>query len=297
MNIRSIISTAVALTVSAAASAQSFTVNLKSGESVTYSTADVESIDFSPESGQVVPAAPKIGDFYYSDGTWSTEINTSKTPVGIVFCVGAATDYRDRASFYTLKDGETPMEEIHGYVVALEDATAEIDEWDYPWWSPFVSGDPGAGCSTDITDFLGYTNTKSIIASATSAGLSLRERYPATYYAAVDYESTHPAPATSSGWFLPSAAQFKYIYDRVYFDLDGSGRSSVEQSFAMLGEDAATPLYNSGAEYWTSTEKVDSYGSSTWAYYFNFDKSSIKPGFIADYRKNAGMRVRSMLAF
>ena len=32
------------------------------------------------------PVAPiEIGDFYYSDGTWSTELNRNKTVIGIVF--------------------------------------------------------------------------------------------------------------------------------------------------------------------------------------------------------------------
>ena len=30
----------------------------------------------------------KIGDYYYSDGTWSTTLDSSKTPIGVVFYVG-----------------------------------------------------------------------------------------------------------------------------------------------------------------------------------------------------------------
>ncbi|MCM1111583.1 MAG: hypothetical protein NC336_10285 [Clostridium sp.] len=288
---------AAAVAATASLSAQSFTVNLKSGESVTYNNADVASIDFSEESAEPVVVAPKIGDFYYSDGTWSTNLDESKTPIAIVFSVGEAADYRDRAAFYTLKDGQTPMEQIHGYAVAITDATAGVDDWDLPYFSPWNGSDPGSGCSTDVADFLGYTNTASIIARNTREGGDLKTAFPATWYATEHFEEVCPAPASSSGWYLPAVGMFKYIYDRVYFSVDDSDRACVERSFDLLGEETATPLLNPDASYWSSTEKVDSYGYSSWGYYFNFDSRSIKPGFVGDYRKNVGFRVRSILTF
>lgn len=276
------------LTAGFGAAAQSFTVTLKSGEKFTYHNDDVEGIYFHED---LAPTAnPKIGDFYYSDGTWSTNYDSSKTPVGIVFRVGVATDNRDVATFYTRKDGTTPLEEFHGYVVSLKDAT------DGAWWSPF-NDDAGAGCSTLTTDFLGYTNTLSIKNTAKNEGGLNDSNYPAAYYATVAYENVCAAPESSSGWFLPSAGQMKYIYDRVYFDEDGSGAACVENSLKKLPEDSYQLLYRSDASYWTSTEKVDNYGKSTWAYYFCFDSSMFTPGYIADYRKNAQFAVRPILVF
>ena len=255
---------------------------------------------FHEESTPEAPAAPRIGDFYYADGTWSTTLKSDATPIAVVFYVGEATDYGDHAAYYKQKDGSTPLADFHGYAVALNDATYFDGEQHTVWWSAYDAADEGLGCSTSTTDFLGYTNSRSIVTNATAkkGGLTGEDdNYPAAYYAIVAYEAACPAPEQSSGWFLPSAYQFKYIYDRAYFDDDNSGRACLENSFAVLGESLATPLYNDDAEYWTSTEKVDSYGLSTWAYYFNFDKRAFKAGFIADYRKNSGMRVRSMLAF
>lgn len=278
------------------AEAQSFTVALKDGTSVTYNNADVDSIFFHETPPPVVEPEipPRIGDFYYSDGTWSSNLDKDKTPVGIVFCTGIASDRRDNAAFYTIKDGSAPIEEFHGYVIALRDATS-LEGWDdLQWWSPFRD-DQGAGCSTDITDFLGYTNTRSIIEAA--GGTLTSDNFPAAYYAVEVYEKACPAPEASSGWFLPSAGMMKYIYDRVYFDEDNSGRSCVANSLAKLSEDDMQLLYRNDAEYWTSTEKVDAYGKSSWAYYVNFDQRNINPGFIADYRKNSGFAVRAVLAF
>lgn len=253
-----------------------------------------ESLSMTTEANPV--ADPKVGDFYYSDGTWSTELDESKTPIGIVIFKGEATEYHDRVSFYKQKDGQAAMSKIHGYAIALKDATSIDGSNDEVWWS-FFDGSYRGTCSSETNDFLGYTNTKSIIASAISRGglTADNSSFPATYYAAVKYEETCPAPGTSSGWFLPSAYQFKYIWN-IYFNEQGTMSAWIEKSFETLG-DKAEPMYVRGSEYWTSTEKYDTEACSYWAYYFCFDSSMVDPGFIADYRKNAGMRVRSMLVF
>jgi len=247
---------------------------------------------------QPVLAEPRVGDFYYSDGTWSTELDASKTPIGIVFYTGVASDFKDSAALYMQKDGTTSMSGVRGYVVALQDAALVDGENLDVWWS-FFDGSYGGTCSSQLDDFLGYSNTRSIVTAATDlfGGLSAsNDNFPAVYYATVAYEEACPAPETSSGWFLPSAYQFKYIYDKVYFNENGTMSVWLEKSFEALGDKAA-PLYARGASFWTSTEKYDSSGCSYWAYYFCFDSSMFKPGFIGDQRKNSGNRIRSMLVF
>lgn len=279
--------------------AQTMTVNTVDGKQTVFNLTEITDVVFSEDTPEIPQPNARIGDFLYDDGTWSTQLKSDATPIGIVFYVGEATAYNDRTSYYTLKDGVTPMQEIHGYAVALNDATVENGENISVWWSAWYNNDEGAGCSPNIEDFLGYTNTQSIISAANAkGGLSADDNsYPAAYYATAVYEQICPAPAATSGWFLPSAYQFKYIFDRAYFDEDNSGRACLANSFAALGEESATPLLTDDAEFWTSTEHIDSYGYSNWAYYFNFDARSISPGFIANYRKNSGMRVRSVIVF
>lgn len=279
--------------------AQTMTVKKVDGSQAVFNLTEIDEVTFSEETPEQPQQEARIGDFLYADGTWSTALRDGATPIGIVFYVGEASAYGDRTSYYTLKDGTTPMPEIHGYAVALNDATFADGENFSAWWSAWNSNDEGAGCSTGIDDFLGYTNTKSIAtAAADKGGLSAdNSNYPAAYYASVAYEATCPAPESTSGWFLPSAYQFKYIYERAYFDEDNSGRACVANSMSALGSALATPLLADDAEYWTSTESVDAYGVSNWAYYFNFDARSINPGFIANYRKNTEMRVRSVIVF
>lgn len=288
-----------AIAMSTCAVAQSFTVYTKSGDAVKYDCLDVDSIVFHEDEPEEA-VAPRIGDYYYSDGSWSTQLKDGLTPVGIVFRVGIASDQNDREAYYTQKDGKTPLGEFHGYVVALKDATDIDGNNEGVWWSAFDGSFEGTGASTNTTDFLGYTNTQSIVETAIHDKgelTSSTNNYPAAYFATIAYEKACPAPASSSGWFLPSAGQLEYIFDKVYFDEDKSGRACVENSLAALDEKTAAPMYTSDSEYWTSTEKLDSYGTSTWAYYFSFDSSQFNPGFTADYRKNSEMRVRSVLAF
>ena len=285
--------------ISCCAVAQTMTVNTIDGKQVVFNLTEIQDVVFSDETPDIPQSSARIGDYLFDDGTWSTHLKGDASPIAVVFYVGEATVYGDHTSFYTLKDGVTPMEEIHGYAIALNDATIADGENFTVWWSAWNNNDEGAGCSTGTEDFLGYTNTKSITASAEAKGglSSADDNYPAAYYASVAYEEVCPAPENTSGWFLPSAYQFKYIFDRAYFDEDNSGRACVANSFAALGIDKAVPLLTDDAEFWTSTEYVDSYGYSNWAYYFNFDARSISPGFIANYRKNSGMRVRPVIVF
>lgn len=245
-------------------------------------------------------ADPRIGDIYYSDGTWSTEFDESKTPVGVIFCLGAG--HADSASFYTTKGGQK-MDQIRGYVVALKDATKGVNDDEGVVWSFYDGWYNGAGCSSELDDFLGYTNTQSIKQAALRddcpAGEfnGTEESFPAAWYASDGYEILSPAPATSSGWYLPSIYQLQYIWDKVYFN-DGNMLASVEDTLVMLAEKGlADVMYAVDSEYWSSTERYDSYGDSCQAYYFCFDEAMFQPGFGSDLNKYWKVRVRSILTF
>ena len=241
----------------------------------------------------VVP--PAVGDYYYSDGSWSTEYDDTKTPIGVVFYLGCATEFKDNVAYYKVKDGSAAMEEFHGYVIALKDASPE----DGVWWSFYDSwGDP-TGVSVETNDFLGYTNTLAIRTEAERLGVGFsadNSSYPAAYYATDAYDEVCPAPAQSSGWFLPSAGQLQYIWDSAYFNPNGNLKGWLENSFRNLGE-LAVEMHVTDSEYWSSTEQVDSYGTSVRAYYVNFDSSNWNPGFTSWYNKDVDFRVRSVLAF
>jgi len=189
---------------------------------------------------------------------------------------------------YKLKDGTTPLEEVRGYVLALRNASDKT----VAWGSWGKDGYSGAGASYDRTDFRGYSNTQSIRNKAIekAGGLSddADDNYPATYYATDVYEQQVPAPASSTGWFLPSAYQLLYLFSHV---------ETLQESFDKLGEQADF-FYVRDAEYWSSTECQKENGCMYWAYYVSLDPSQITPGFSSNFRKSSDwFQVRSMLVF
>lgn len=247
---------------------------------------------------------PKVGDFYYSDGSWSTSLVTREgvEPVGVIFYIGEASEYGDNASYYKTKDGSANLPEFHGYVVALRDATYFDGVHHSVPFSFYNSWDDGCGCSVSDTDFLGYNNTASIKARADRdfGGLSPDEsNFPAAYYAAEYFDTQVAAPAQSSGWFLPSAGQLKYIYDHVYFPANGAADDAacVQNSLARLESVGGMPMYTRDSEYWSSTEIYDPYGCSYRANYVCFDESMFTPGFVTWSNKNGEFRIRAVLAF
>lgn len=238
---------------------------------------------------------PAVGDYYYSDGTWGTELEDGKTPIGVVFYTGCATDMGDNKAYYKVKDGSKAMEEFHGYVIALRDASPA----DGVQWSFYDSWADPCGISTEVDDFLGYTNTLAIRAHAEKIGVGFSKEntsYPAAWYATEGYESVCPSPEQSSGWFLPSAGQLMYIWEKAYFNPTNNLKGWVENSLRNLG-DLAAEMYARDSEYWTSNEQVDSFGTSVRAYYVSFDSSQFQPGFASWLNKDWEVRVRSVLAF
>ena len=124
-----------------------------------------------------------IGDYMFSDGTWGTLAdNTGKTPIAVIF--SKTTSALDQA-----------LGRTHGYAMALKNASTSIA------WGP-ISGNPTGKYYTTtaaiIADKDGLTHTPYINSST----------YPAGYAAATTFKSTVAAPASTSGWYLPSIGQW-----------------------------------------------------------------------------------------
>lgn len=155
----------------------------------------------------------KIGDYFYSDGTWSDgglrkiysdgrreiadpkpgpDRSGGKVVIGIVF----QTDpYR-----IGLAEKEALGGEAHGLVMALRNTSVTSS---VQWAANFNYLDEGL---TKILtqkqlyeDISGYANNKHILSNRGSF-----DNYPA-FKASKEYPA--PAPATTTGWFLPSSGQ------------------------------------------------------------------------------------------
>lgn len=242
------------------------------------------------EATTAAPEPPAFGDFYYSDGSWSSGAGDplpGKSCIGVVFYAGRCQYDAEDDCAYLLKDGTTPLEEVHGYVLALNNAADKV-----AWGSWDVDGNAGAGTSYRKNDFRGYSNTQSIRAKAIAKAGGLSDdpvnNYPATYYATEVYEQQVPSPASSTGWFLPSAYQLFYLFTKT---------EALNAAFDKLG-DGVSYVYRADAQYWSSSECQKQNGCRYWAYYVSLDSNQVRPGFITDFRKSADWYdVRSILVF
>ena len=230
----------------------------------------------------------QMGDFYYSDGTWSAPFTvsanaaangTSPTIIGIVLKVGrdGSGDWKDDCTYQT-KDGSA-MPTIHGYVLALYDANSGSY---CQWGSNGIQVDHADMNREQNTGFYGYKNTQAIISFNKGKNGTLSSAFPATYYATTDYEtresSKYASPANSSGWFLPSAGQCQYWLNN---------KDALLESVKKATGDSG---YNWQYYYWSSSE--DSIDPADYAWFAHFTGS-----YVSDVYKDDDNYVRSCLAF
>lgn len=263
-----------------------------------------------PETG-FAAADLKIGDYYYSDGSWSdggyreyTDNTTATLPImpvltdasgntrtviGIVFWVGDAT-----AKDETLKADHESC--THGLVVALKDAS-EGTTWQNPytsvhsWLNSHTSGFLSVASDTDanapLNNIQGYNNTKAIEAfNDANSGYVVQ-----AVQKAVDYRNAAPAPATSSDWYLPSEKELTLLcrgdVDNIW-DNNSGGTANRDLINSKLSSINSVATIISSAGYWSSTE----YGDYD-AFYVLFDYGGVYYN-----RKNyTYYSVRCVLAF
>lgn len=221
-----------------------------------------------------------IGDFYMNDGTLlakGSELNEEQKAncLGIVIKVG-----RDNSGAlidngeYKRKGTDILMHAIHGYVFALYDANGgNTCQW----------GSKGKATNTDgglDSRFYGYANTHKIKNFALNNNLNLEDAFPATYYATDDYETREEgrfsSPISSSGWFLPSIYQWRYMCYT---------KELLLPSFATIA-DGSFP----NKQYWSSSERNG--GNVNDAFYLKSSNAKVDN---AD--KNSLYFIRSCLVF
>ena len=209
--------------------------NVSTGEVVctaTFSVGNENFIEGNVEDVKVKTdlSTAKVGDYYTADGTLIEVPEGTTLPkelkkkiIGIVFHIGQ--NKSDKAD-YTLpltENGPTLGNTVHGYAVALQDAN---DDSYFMWGKQDTelglypkdgSGNRLNNLNNPDIDWDGYAYTRTIINAVggkDKLNATSEEGYTATYYAVVDYENKVSAPATSSGWFLPSIGQMWQVYQQ-----------------------------------------------------------------------------------
>lgn len=239
-----------------------------------------------------VPSA-SVGDFYYSDGTYSTELDDSKEVIGVVFWTGDPSE-NDPAL------RRDHPECTHGLVVAASGDQesgwqpyyklydASVGEWIEANAPEYMTTIAGRGADDNLNKIVGYNNTRAM--ELFNADPANSEWLLDAVEKAVAYRSAVPAPASSSDWYLPSMKEMSLLvsgeYDGNIYEMDEANATVVEMINGRLAEAGKDPLEK--FFYWSSSEDDE----------LSAFRIGIETGFIFAYRKGViNYRVRFVLAF
>ena len=235
------------------------------------------------------------GDFFLKDGSLvSVDVELSDAQksacIGVVWWVGdiAATNYG-------LLDAKFPKG-TRGLVTALwnaedpDNSGSKTMTWTYGG-SEYINGQLAAvgfvvpeGYDFGVIDKnQGYINTLALRQYNNYVG-DIDDRRVKPIYALDKFETAHPAPAQSSGWYWPSSKEMANLYVGPMNDDSFHGMLDTQ-----LGKIDGAEVFGSNV-FWASTEV---YPSSEYAYNFSF---SFGYG-SADAKGTAPYYVRPILAF
>ena len=188
------------------------------------------------EAAKVEPA--KVGDYFYSDGTYSSELDSNKETVGVVFYVGDPT-----ADDSILKRDYPSC--TNGLVVGLKKTSVQwlsenrsVYEWavnnGYHTLQQFTYGSGGVKENKYAQYKWGYNNTSAIRKYASLNGLTS---------GLVSFADTYDVFVEgASSWYIPSIAEMQLVR-----------KAGLKSKVQSLGGDSL-----SGTSYYTSSEEDSS---------------------------------------
>lgn len=228
----------------------------------------------------------KMGDYYYSDGTFSDGYIASKTPIGVIFYVGdVAKDDSDLKN----KIGDTSTG-VHGLVVALKDAST------YVQWQGTTAV---TGVSTEVNKMNGYANTLILRAWNANGSNSGKEVTAITKIDAYNHDNA--TPSNSSGWYFPSIKELSTLCsgwrsDVVFDDIYGGyeDRAQVYTINGKLGKLKSSGLATLIMDdwYWSSSECSASIAATPSVFIV-----TMYDGWVGSFDKDEYYYLRPILAF
>lgn len=254
------------------------------------------------------------GDFYCSKSDGATTgyvlpqeavaVLDNHRCIGIVFHVGQHES--DESDYSGTGIGEA---KCHGYVVALtdvHDGSSDRLRWEY---GPGNVYNKAIDASTSTSDWQGYSNSLKFHEFVKNednkaAGWEMKH-FPAALACETygnrttdrdgnpadgkyDWQKPLAAPKNTSGWFLPSCGQLRYLYQNR--SVLSARMTDVKNSTPTdCGYKEYIKWFSTSLYYWSSTE-FSSYPSSAWGVNFNY-------GYADDRNKYYTYGVRAVLAF
>lgn len=250
------------------ASAQTFTVYPKNGVPATYASSDIDRIEFFEGAPAPIVVEPKVGDIFYSDGTYSTKLDKNKEAIGVIFWLGDPTaqdealkkDYPDCT--HGLVVAAFPDMTPYAWQIGVDALSGTVGDW-VSANTDYVPVNSEYGYDTRRNYIAGYNNTKALEAFNNSTAGQSSPVIAAARVAA--YRNSHPAPEGTSGWFLPAIKELTLLLNE---EIDGEvllyNNTASEQRMKNAPNVNAGLKQISGAEllsrnnwffeYWTSNE-------------------------------------------
>lgn len=206
-----------------------------------------------------------IGDFYYSDGSWSSTLDSSKTPIGIIFYLGDPS-----VSDEALKAAHPGC--VHGLVVGLKQVKCEWQE-DYSGFDDEAGGITVGEWIEENTDYvsiatrsesitsvfnkiMGYNNTMGIDKfNDSDYGFDYEVLVGSKLSSAVD----GAVPEGTSGWYIPSIKEVSLLCSgNIEGNIGDLGYEDTPDNVMMgIVNSKLAEIENAqelGGVYWSSTE-------------------------------------------
>ena len=240
----------------------------------------------------VIPQIPSdiaVGDYYYSDGSVSHELDASKTVIGVVFSVGNPTNMGD------LKLPVDHPDRTHGFVVS----TAEYltpHSLDRNWGrDDLVTWMNNNGFTQILSQdaACGYSNTLGYEALNKAGVMSYDDQIRVDVCGKVaDHAASVEAPALSTGWYLPSLQEMKMLHEnmqKVNESLSAADGKPIAKTYINKIEysDGRVVTEEKDQYYWHSTFHSDNF------YAFNMNQGNTD----ISTRESSELPVRIILAF
>lgn len=252
----------------------------------------------------VAPAPARIGDYYYSDGTWSTDLNNTKDVIGIVFWTGdptaddpiLAAQHPECVNGLVVSisgDTESAWQESYWDYIVAEDYSMDacVGKWLQQNAPEFMSIKTASGIEDNLNKIVGYNNTKALeVFNEDPSNAS----WPVTAVEqVVGYREEVQAPGNSSDWYLPSPKEVSLMitgeWNANIYDISGTEvdmRDLINERLATL--DNAIMLSTDQTGYLSSSE--DEWAYSVYGVFCYY-------GGISVFDKGTFYRVRPVLAF
>lgn len=204
---------------------------------------------------------PEVGDFYYSDGTYSQDLMAEKTVIGIVFWTGnpsrhdAALRVQQPQCCRGLVVSLTDMRNV-AWQSGAEEYGRSISEWlDNPDYVSIATGLEG---NDPLNLMLGYNNTRAM--EAFNEAPENAEWPVEVVQKVMEYRTEVPCPERTSGWYLPSPKEMSLMCSGEINRNLGTQYDHLTEVRDLINprlEEAGGTVLSDDVFLWTSAECTD----------------------------------------